>query len=234
MRMLTVLVVICMGIITRSTANLFSSPDDETLSVMTIFSAFGETSDEVFVAGGNVIYKLSANLSQLMNVTVSNDTAVSVRGLAVSNGGQYIVACLTTGSCIGYDVINLTSTMSSVPLNEPGAQEATRGNDLVAIFPGQSEGIVYTGTTTIFGTPAVYRMSLGRCRVLEESIMANRTRDYTLDRSNPDFNARVFKAGFSINDFIYYIVEDDGADIRILRVCNESSSNTFKHYMKLI
>ena len=64
-----------------------------------------------------MIYKLSANLSQLMNVTVSNDADVSVRGLSVSNGGQYIMACLTTGSCIGYDVINLTSTICQVFLS---------------------------------------------------------------------------------------------------------------------
>ena len=63
---------------------------------MTSVNANGEISDEVFVAGGNIIYKLSANLSQLMNVTVSNDADVSVRGLSVSNGGQCIVACLTT------------------------------------------------------------------------------------------------------------------------------------------
>ena len=84
-----------------------------------------DRSNEVFVAGGNIIYKLSANLSQLMNVTFSNDAAVSVRGLSVQ-GGQYIVACLTTGSCIGYDVINLNST-SSVPLNGP--TEATLSGD---------------------------------------------------------------------------------------------------------
>ena len=103
-RRLTVLVVI-LGIIRSSTANLFFSlPNDcdVTLSVTTIVNAngVGETSDELFVAGGNIIYKLSANLSQLMNVAVSNDTAVSVRGLSVSNGGQYIVACLTTGSLL--------------------------------------------------------------------------------------------------------------------------------------
>ena len=226
--MRVVLVVICIGIITRSTANLFfSSPDDATLSVMTIVNAFEETSDELFVAGGNVIYKLSANLSQLMNFTVSIDTAVSVRGLSVSNGGQYIVACLTTGSCIGYDVINLTSTMSSVPLNEPDADEATRGNDPVAIFPGQAEGIVYTGTAVDLGTSSMYRMTLGHYRIIGGSIMATRTRHYTLQRSG-EFNTRVFKAGFSIYDFTYYIVQDDSTNIRILRVCNESSSDTFR------
>ena len=160
-----------------------------------------------------------------MNVTVSNDADVSVRGLSVSNGGQYIVACLTTGSCIGYDVINLTS-MSSVPLNEPGEDEAT-GNEPVAIFPGQAEGIVYTGTAIDVGTPSVYHMSLGRYAILEESIIVNRTRDYTLQRSGR-FNTRVFKAGFSIDDFVYYIVEDDPQRIRILRMCNESVDDMFK------
>ena len=220
-------VVICIGIICSSTANLFFSlPNDDLLPVMTIVDANGETSDEVFVAGGNIIYKLSSNLSQLMSVAVSSDADVSVRGLSVSNGGQYIVACLTTGSCIGYDVINLTSTMSSVPLNEPGAEEDT-GNDPVAIFPGQAEGIVYTGTAVEFGTEFRYRMSLGRCAILEDSIMTNRTRDYSLQRSGR-FNARVFKAGFSIDDFAYYIVEDDTQRIRILRVCNESVDDMFK------
>ena len=219
-------VAICIGIICTSTANPFSLPNDGTFSVMTIVNANGETSDEVFVAGGNIIYKLSANLSQLMNVAVSNDTAVSVRGLSVSNGGQYIVACLTTGSCIGYDVISLTSTMSSVPLNEPGGEEAI-GNDPVAIFPGQAEGFVYTGTAIDIGAGLVYHMSLGRYSVLEGAIMANRTRDYYLQRSG-QFNRRVFKAGFSIDDFAYYIVEDDGSEIRVLRVCNESMDGMFK------
>ena len=138
MRIVTVL--ICLGIVCSSTAN-FSSPGDETLSVMTIANA----SDELFVAGENTIYKLSANLTQLMSVSVSSDTTVSVRGLSVSNGGQYIVACLTNGSCIGYDVINLTSTMSTVPLNRPGVDVFT-GNDPVVMLPGVAEGSVYTGT----------------------------------------------------------------------------------------
>ena len=222
--------VICIGIICSSNANLFFSlPNDETrLSVMTIVNTNCQTCDEVFVAGENMIYKLSANLSQLMNVAVSNDTAVSVRGLSVSYGGQYIVACLITGSCIGYDVISLTSTISSVPLNEPGREEAT-GNDPVTMFPGQTEGNVYAGTAIDFGTPPKYRMSLGRYKVLDGSLMANKTRDYILQRShNKQFNTRIFKAGFSIDDFAYYIVEDDGAEIRILRVCNESTSNMFK------
>ena len=225
MRILTVLVVI--GISCSSTANLFSAlPNDGTLSVMTIVNhdANGETSDEVFVAGENIIYKLSANLSQLMNVTVSIDTAVSVRGLSVSNGGQYIVACLTTGSCIGYDVISLTSTMSSVSLDELRQMPRT-GEESVVMFPGTAEGIIYTGTATAFVSE--YHMSLGQYSVLSESIIANTTRDYTL-RSNQDFNNRIFKDGFNVDNFTYYIVEDDGAEIRILRVCNESMNPTFE------
>ena len=219
-------VVICIGIISSSTANLFfSPPDNELLSVMTIVNANGETSDEVFVAGGNMIYKLSTNLSQLMNVTVpSNDAAaVSVRGLSVNNGGQYIVACTTNGSCIGYDVINLTSMTSRVSLDERGQRPRT-GEEPVVMFPGAVEGMVYTGTATDFESE--YRMSLGRFGVSSGSIIPNTTRDYTL-RSNQDFNTRIFKGGFDVDNFTYYIVEDDGTEIRILRVCNESMNPTF-------
>ena len=226
MRILLVLL-FCFEIFYSCTANLLFTPsNDVTLSVMTITDA----SDEVFVAGGNRIYKLSANLSQLMNVTVSNNTSVSVRGLSLSNGGQYIMACLTTGSCIGYDVIDLNRTMSSVPLNEPGEQ-TLMGDDPVVMFPGNVEGIVYTGTAT--DSQQEYRMSLGQYRVSEGSIMHNRTRDYTLLRT-PNFNARIFKAGFSVDDFIYYIVEDDAIDIRILRVCNESTNPMFRALYEVV
>ena len=221
MRIVTV--VICIGIIAGSSTanvsrNLFFSPpiaSDETLSVLTIADA----SDEVFVAGENIIYKLSANLSQLMNVTVSSDSSVSVRGLSVSNGGQYIVACLTTGSCTGYDVINLTRTMSSVPLNEPQVDIFT-GDDPVVMLPGVAEGTVYTGTAT--ESQQRYRMSLGQYSISSGSIMADTTRDYDLERSGV-FNTRIFKAGFNIDNFTYYIVEDDDTDIRISRVCNSAT-----------
>ena len=119
--MRTIIFILCLKI---TAANLFFSPpigSDETLSVLTI----ADDSDEVFVAGENIIYKLSANLSQLMNVTVSSDSSVSVRGLSLSNGGQHIVACLTTGSCIGYDAINFNMSTLGVPLNQPGRTELT-------------------------------------------------------------------------------------------------------------
>ena len=205
-------------------ASLFFSPpiaSDETLSVMTIDQ---DASDEVFVAGENTIYKLSANLSQLMNVTVSNDSRVRVRGLSVSNGGQYIMACLTTGSCIGYDAINLNRTVSSVSLNEPGAAVFT-GTDPVVMFPGVVEGTVYTGTAT--GSQR-YRMSLGQYEIsLTGFIMADTTRDYDLDTSRQSFNTRVFKAGYNVDNFTYYVVEDDTSEIRVLRVCN-SDTDTFQ------
>ena len=215
--MCTLIFVLCVKI---TAANLVFSPpiaSDETLSVMTIDDA---SDDEVFVAGENIIYKLSANLSQLMNVTVSNDSSVRVRGLSVSNGGQYIVACLTTGSCIGYDVINLSRTNSSVPLNQPG-EEVFTGDDPVVMFPGVAKGSVYTGTATESQLQE-YRMSLGQYRISSGSIMTDTTRDYYLERSG-DFNTRIFKAGFNIDNFTYYIVEDDGTDIRILRVCNSAT-----------
>ena len=215
-RVLTV--VICIGIACTSTANLSSPLIDETLSVITIAD-----SGEVFVAGENIIYKLSANLSQLMNVTVSNDGSVRVRGLSVSNGGQYIMACLTTGSCIGYDAINLNRTaMLSIVLDEPEGDVFTDDFPVV-MFPGAAEGIVYTGTFT--ETQQRNRMSLGRYRISGGSIMADTTRDYTTSLS---FTGREFKAGFSVDNLIYYLVQDGDSEIRILRVCNESTISTFQ------
>ena len=215
--MRALLLILCLEI-SSSAAISFSPMNDEAISAMKI----ADTSNELFVVGGNIIYKLSSNLSQLMSVAVSNDTTVSVRGLSVSNGGQYIVACLTTGSCIGYDVINLTS-MSSVPLNEPGAA-VFASTDPVVMFPGVVGGIFHTGTAAESGQE--YRMSLGQYKVSLGSIMSNITKDYILQRSS-DFNTRVFKAGF-VDNFTYYIVEDDASKIRILRVCNETESDTFQ------
>ena len=215
--------VFCLEIICSSTANrlFFNVTSDEILSVMTVADA----GDEVFVAGTNIIYKLSANLSQLMNVTVSDDTAVSVRGLSLSNGGQYIVACLNNRSCIGYNVIDFSRTMSDVSFN-PGTTIPS-GDDPVAMFPGAAEGIVYTGIV-FEEQQRQYDMHLGRYRLSGLSIMANITRIYNLGRTFAESTTRIFKAGFVIDNFAYYIVEDGGSRIRILRVCNESTDATFQ------
>jgi len=70
-------------------------------------------------------------------------------------------------------------------------------------------------------------MSLGQHEILGGSIMANTTRDYNQIVST-EFNRRDFKAGFTVDDFTYYIVVDDALRIRILRVCNESTDGTFQ------
>ena len=111
--------------------------------------------------------------------------------------------------------------MSSVPLNQPGADVFT-GDDPVVMLPGVAEETVYTGTAVVNGLPSVYRMSLGQYCISSGSIMTDTTRDYTLERSG-DFNTRVFKTGFNIDNFTYYIVEDDTSEIRILRVCNSAT-----------
>ena len=209
--MYAVTIVICLGIISNSKANLLSPLSDvEQLSLMTIAN---DSEPEIFVAGENRIYKLPANLSQLINVDASLNTSVSVRGLSVSNGGQYIVACLSIGSCIGYDVIDFTRTTSSVPLNDPRLDRIV-SNDPIAMFPGNAEGFVYTGIALD------ERMSLGRYRISNRSIMADTRRDYTTG----SFTGRDFRAGFNVDNLTYYIVQDAGPSaIRILRVCNEST-----------
>ena len=65
--------------------------------------------DQVIVAGANIIYRLSANLSLLNNVTTSS----TVRGLSLTNGGQYVMVCVDTDrSCSGYNVTDFNDTGS--------------------------------------------------------------------------------------------------------------------------
>jgi len=91
------------------------------------------------------------------------------------------------------------------------------------MFPGQAEGFVYTGTTT---NQQQTCMSLGQYEILGGSIMAVTTRDYTQIISSA-FSRCIFKAGFIVENFTYYIAEDT-IRIKILRVCNESTDGTFQ------
>jgi len=95
------------------------------------------------------------------------------------------------------------------------------------MFPGQAEGFVYTGTSTNTNDQQRRRMSLGQYEISGGSIMANATRDYNQIVSSA-FDRRDFKAGFIVDNFTYYIVEDDELRIRILRVCNESTGGIFQ------
>ena len=163
--------------------------------------------DEVIVAGRNIIYRLSANLSVLDNVTTSG----TVRGLSLTNGGQYVMVCVDTGrSCSGYNVTDLSDTVSGPMLSGSLVSE----DDPVAMFPGEVQGSVYVGTAAV--QTGRYPMMLGQYSITGGSIVTDRVREYLTET---DALYRIFHTGFVINNYAYYIVGDGRTDIRILRVC---------------
>ena len=165
-------------------------------------------SDQVIVAGANIVYRLSANLSMLDNVTTSS----TVRGLSLTNGGQYVMVCVDTGrSCSGYNVTDFNDTVSGVMLRGT----ANSQTDPVAMFPGEVAGSVYVGTAVV--QPGQYPMTLGQYSITGGSIGLDRDRVY--DIRTLVLNERIFHTGFVIDSYAYYIVGDRGIDIRILRVC---------------
>ena len=166
--------------------------------------------NQVIVAGANIVYRLSANLSMLDNVTTSS----TVRGLSLTSGGQYVMVCVDTGrSCSGYNVTDFNDTGSGVMLRST----ANSQTDPVAMFPGEVEGSVYVGTAVVQPGLALYQMTLGQYSIAGGSIGLDRDRVY--DIGTQVLNERIFHTGFVIDNFAYYIVGDRGIDIRILRVC---------------
>ena len=82
-------VAICIGIICSSAAlDLFSLPNNETLSVMTIVNANGEINDEVLIAGGNIIYNCHSIAIILLLFLLSFSQADSTITLQLFGNGH--------------------------------------------------------------------------------------------------------------------------------------------------
>ena len=209
------LIVVLLGVVCSVVSQLvpFPASNGGEFSIMTLTD-----NDEVIVAGRNVIYRLSANLSVLDSVTTSG----AVRGLSLTNGGQYVMVCVNTGrSCSGYNVTDFTDTSSGIMLSGSAASE----DDPVAMFPGEAEGDVYVGTAALGSS--VYPMVLGQYNITGGSIVTDkRTRDYDVSASL--LSEREFHIGFVIGDYAYYIVEDREIDIRIVRICINESLQMFR------
>ena len=205
-------IVLLFGVVCSAVSNLvpFSTSNDGELSIMTLTD-----NGEVIVAGQNAVFRLSANLSMLDNVTTSG----TVRGLSLTNGGQYVMICVDTDrSCSVYNVTDFNDTLSGVMLLD----SAESDDDPVAMFPGEAEGDVYVGTAAV--TDRAYPMFLGQYSITGESIVTDRTREYFIVGNL--LNERIFHTGFVLDDYTYYIVGDRENDIRILRVCNQSTNQT--------
>ena len=128
------------------------------------------------------------------------------------------MVCFTNKSCIGYSLTDFKYRLNGVMLT--GTSHPDVGP--VAMFPGEKEVDVYVGTATV--TPVQYPMMLGQYSVTDGSIVTDRTRVYDLAASQ--LSERIFHTGFIIDNYVYYIVGDGGNDIKILRVCSNSTDQS--------
>ena len=214
------LLILCFGSIlcgSVAIANLITYQPERDLEPLTKITI---NRNEVFVSTGlsSTIYKLSANLSVLqIRHEVVLDQNSEIRGLSLTNGGQYLVVCHNMG-CNGYNASDLHGNY----LWQSPPEAVLHENNSVAVFPGENIGDVYTGSAMIMLRDH-YRMSLGQYMLNSDSTLNEDLVRLSLYTASEPHN-RIFHTGFVSTKFAYYIVED-GLDIRILRVCTRSAVN---------
>ena len=199
--------------LTTSVAQPVPFPAEEDLISMLLTN-----NDEVIAAGRSIIYRLSANLSQLDEVMIHRE---NVRGLSLTSGGQNIISCFSNGSCNAYNVTDFNNVLIGPTFSSSGI---TFESDPVAMFPGESESDVYIGVSHNSMARQQYPMVLSQYSVNGGTIVTDRTREYQLTEDL--LSERIFHTGFVANNFAYYIVGDGGSSIRILRVCNQSTDQS--------
>ncbi len=179
-----------------------------------------DSSGRAFLAAGNYLYRLNAQLIQEERVDLGAN--VINRGLALSSTGMLVV-CLEDLSCSIYNASNL----SAGPIRRVSNAIASADPDFgAAIFT--SGDTFHTGASTGAGTISMqHRMVLqqfgeGFNRSFDNNPSSGTRNDLVFGVS--DFS-RQFYGGFVSGNFTYYVVSDyqpftiDRA-IRLLRICN--------------
>ena len=226
--------ILCFGLCSFiATAHLITyQPESEGLQLdpLTKIAISRNANGEVFVSTemSHTIYKLSANLSVLqIRHEVILDQDSEIRGLSLTNGDQYLVVCHNMG-CDGYNASDLHNGY----LWQSPPEAVLHDNDSVAVFPGENVGDVYTGSAMITTMSPQYHMSLGQYTLSGDNRLNEdhvRMSLYTASESH----SRIFHTGFISTDYAYYIVEDDGSDIRIMRVCTRLATRATTSFTAL-
>ncbi len=175
-----------------------------------------DSTGRTFLAAGNNLYRLSAQLTPELEETVDLGATVITRGLALSSTGT-VVVCLVDLSCSVYNGSNL----SAGPIR-------TVTNAIVSADPDFGAAIITSGASFYTGAST----GAGERMVLQQFGEGfNRSSDNNPSNTLNELGFRVgdfsrqFYGGFVSGNFTYYVVADyrpssiDRA-IRLLRVCN--------------
>ena len=158
----------------------------------------------VFVGAGGILYRLSSELQQLQNVSISAFTV----GLTTTADGDWLVACFNTSSCSVYNTSDLNIINTTV-------------NDIYS--PGSSANIALF-TAPISGMQTFYVGSIDRRRAynLVQRGFAGSTvsRGFVSNPAHIGINREIY-GGFHYNNNSYFMALDSPIVMTIIRVCND-------------
>ena len=182
-----------------------------------------DSTGRAFLAAGNYLYRLNAQLIQEEKVDVGAN--VINRGLALSSTGM-VVVCLVDRSCSVYSASNL----SAGPIRSVSDAIGDRAGPIRSIIKGNygatiitSGDTFYTGALTGIGQIIVLQQfGEGFHRSSENNSSGTRNE---LFFGVSDFVRQFYPyGGFISGGFAYYVVVDyqpvTAQSIRLLRVCN--------------
>ena len=164
---------------------------------------------KVYVSTGLTVYRLSQNLQQLDELNVgANQNEIS--GMALTDNGNWLVICLKNSSCTVFDARSALN--ASFSKSEENA------------IAGETEGaIVFTDSQNTFYTGGVGAGD--NFHIFAQFGFAGST----VSRLNDHLSAtgtRVMYGGFYHSPYAYFVAVDKGDQIRIIRVCDESTNET--------
>ena len=180
---------------------------------------------KVFASSHNTVYLYSSDLVQQQSVSLES----VVIGLTTTQNGQWLVVCLEYGDC---SVINGSNINDDPSLTVNGIV----GDSISALFttPGTDGQRFYIGSYGAIGGSGGVRMHYSEYGFAGSQSV---DRSVIIDPST-GFQGRDFYYGFFQSGYAYYVVSDTTGgsvrELRIIRVCNISQSNSFDSQYELV
>ena len=202
------------------------------LSPVTISASHLSTGGgKVFASSDTTVYLYSSDLVQQQSVSLES----VVIGLTTTQNGQWLVVCLANGDC---SVRNGSNINADFQLTENEIVGITDDSSSIALFttPDTYGQRFYTGSYGEIGGSGGDRIRYSEYVLGSQS--ADRSRvinPLTVFRLN---DGREFYYGFFQSGYAYYVVSDPAGavlqELRIIRVCNISQSDSFDSLYELV
>ena len=181
--------------------------------------------DVIFVGSGRKISRLNEYLQ--LNGTLNLPSAsATISKLSISSNGNKIVICLTDGSCLIY---SSTLTIEQSERVEEDATVPGRPFSLISVSTDVGDSF-YVGSegSTIPLILDSRDILIGQFGFENGNIYRTSNGDFSV--SSTTFTRRNFIDSFSVGNYIYFVVSDEGtasedSAVRVLRVCNDAESD---------